>query len=130
MINADPGRVLLVVDDEDDIRVLLQMYLGPAGYDVRTANDGLEALERLADTHVDLMLLDLRMPKLDGWGVLQRMRDDPKFAAVPTVVLSAHASPEAARRALEAGAVAFLNKPVSQEDLLALLAEHLDRRDR
>ena len=69
------GARLLVVDDESDLVTLVRANLERAGFRVRTAADGLEALDRLRHEHVDLLLLDVMMPNLDGWGVLARLHE-------------------------------------------------------
>jgi CheY-like chemotaxis protein len=85
-----PGQYILVVDDDDDFRETLCEALSEAGYPVQQAADGQAALERIADEQPGMVLLDLKMPVLDGWGVMERMRKDPKSAAVPVLILSAY----------------------------------------
>jgi CheY-like chemotaxis protein len=108
----DPKRVL-VVDDEHDLRHFLELLMRSAGYDVDVAADGQEALDRIAARTPDLMLLDLMMPVMDGWAVLERLAGRRPPAVV---VLSAAADPD---RALRAGAAACVTKPFSVQALLA-----------
>jgi len=85
-----PGQYILVVDDDDDFREALSMVLGDAGYPVVQAANGQAALDRVAEETPGIILLDLKMPGIDGWGVMERMRGDAKSAAVPILILSAY----------------------------------------
>lgn len=116
---SSPGRILLVEDDEA-LRGVLAEVLADEGYDVLCASNGKEALDRLARSHADLILLDLVMPVMDGWAFRDAQRLDAHLANIPTVVLSASYPPDSARiRALEAEEV--LSKPVSMEHLILAL---------
>jgi DNA-binding response OmpR family regulator len=116
------GRIL-VVDDEPDILLLLRMNLEAEGHDVLLAADGEMALARIAEHKPDLVLLDVMMPLLDGWGVLEAI--DGQGRAV--VVVSAKADPRDAQKALELGALDYLTKPFDLDRLLAVVDEQLDR---
>jgi two-component system, OmpR family, response regulator MprA len=107
------GKLILVVDDEKAIRELLCRVLAIAGYEVEAAADGYEALERVSTRRPDLILLDLMMPVLDGWTVLDRLRDttDPP----PVVVVSAYLD---RGRAVAAGASGYIDKPFRSAELL------------
>ncbi|MBV9498622.1 MAG: response regulator [Acidobacteriaceae bacterium] len=110
------GR-LLIVDDEVAIRETLTELVGKDGRDILTASDGQEALERLIEVpRPCLILLDLMMPRMDGWEFLQRKSADPLIADIPTIVLSASGRP--------AGAKHQLAKPVDVERLLALVDQY------
>jgi CheY-like chemotaxis protein len=85
-----PGQYILVVDDDDDFRETLAEVLSEAGYPVQQAENGEVALARAGEEQPGIVLLDLKMPVLDGWGVMERMRQDPKTAAVPILILSAY----------------------------------------
>lgn len=117
---AERHPVLLAVDDEEDMRFLMELCFDSTGYEVRTASNGLEALEMLAADGIDLVFLDLRMPVLDGWAVLDRLREGPPLHDVPVVVVSAHASIEAQEEALRRGARSVLTKPYTRDELLEL----------
>jgi len=80
---------ILVVDDDPDVRRLVTLLLGAAGYDVDTAGDGLDAVIMLEDTQPDLLLLDLMMPDMDGWDVIDAVRAKPSRRNLPIVVMSA-----------------------------------------
>lgn len=118
------GRVL-VVDDNEDMRRYIHDLLAPA-YDVRMAVDGLDALELMAEDVPDLVLTDVMMPELDGFGLLRRMQADPALASVPVIMLSARAGEEGTLEGLEAGANDYLVKPFSARELLARVRVNLE----
>lgn len=105
-----PSRVL-VVDDEETIRRLLEKFLDHRGCDVDTASDGAEALASLRREQPDMLLLDIRMPKVDGLQVLRAIRQEG-LRVGPIWAISGYASDEGAKEALRLGAADFLNKPL------------------
>jgi CheY-like chemotaxis protein len=111
------GRILVVDDVARNIR-LLEALLSPEGYDVVTAGSGKEALERVTDRAPDLVLLDIRMPDVDGYEVCRRIRADPEGAFLPIIMVTS-AEDEERLRALEAGADDFVAKPLNPPELLA-----------
>ncbi len=110
-----PGQAILVVDDDDDFREALCEVLSEAGYPVDQAGNGELALRRVAAEKPGVMLLDLKMPVLDGWGVVERMRRDPSTADVPILILSAYGY-EWESELL--GAQGFVPKSVGMEEIL------------
>ena len=110
-----PGQSILVVDDDDDFREALGEVLSEAGYPVEQAGDGEAALRRIAAEKPGLVLLDLKMPVLDGWGVVERMRKDPATAHIPILLLSAYGF-EWESELL--GAQGFVPKSVGTEEIL------------
>ncbi len=106
---------ILVVDDEDKMRRLLELALIGLGHLVVKAGDGEEALERCAEAPFDLVLTDLRMPRLDGLGLLRRLRE--RGDTTPVVVLTAHGSVESAVEAMKLGAVDYLIRPFEMATL-------------
>lgn len=119
---------ILVVDDEPDIRMLVRMVLERAGHAVIEAANGNEALTALETSHPDLMLLDMRMPGLDGWAVLERMRAENWFARIPVVVLSAHVDAAASRKALQEGCSGYIGKPFRPQELVETVEKVLAER--
>lgn len=116
---AAPGRPrLLVVDDDYDSREALQQLLEPE-YEVVTASDGQEALEAALEQHPDVILLDLSMPRVDGFQVLERLRADPATVDIPVLVVSALSDNAVKVRGLDLGAVDYLQKPYSHSELRA-----------
>ena len=115
--------LILVVDDEPDILLLHRLNLEAAGHQVLLAADGSKALQRIADDAPDLVVLDVMMPVLDGWGVLDELRLQPE--PPPVLVVSAKSSQEDIDRAISSGAVAYLAKPFNADQLLGLVARLL-----
>lgn len=107
----------LVVDDEEDLRYLLRFELEAEGYDVVEAAGGSEALEVLDRQEVDLVLLDLSMPGLDGFAVLEEMRRRGLLPGVRVIAVSAHASEPTVQRALDLGSAGYLYKPFRSSEL-------------
>ena len=112
---------VLVVDDQPPNVRLLEAILSPRGYDVLTASSGEEALELIGAEDIDLVLLDILMPGMDGYEVCRRIRDQVDTAYLPVVMVTASGD-EQKVKALEAGADDFLTKPVNQSELLARVA--------
>jgi class 3 adenylate cyclase/CheY-like chemotaxis protein len=119
--SGTPAARVLVVDDQPANVRLLEAILAPRGYDVSTAASGEEALELLARSTPDLVLLDIVMPGLDGYEVCRRIRDRKDTAYLPVVMVTASGD-EQKVKALEAGADDFLTKPIDRSELLARVA--------
>jgi DNA-binding response OmpR family regulator len=123
------GQRILIVDDEPNVRLMLRTALESSGYRVLEAVDGLDALAQLERSPCDLVLLDLRMPKLDGMGTLARLRE--RGHATPVVMLTAHGSIPDAVAAMRLGAIDFLTKPITPGELRAVVGDVIERnRDR
>lgn len=116
---------ILIVDDEPNIRLVFRTSLEADGHTVVEAGDGEEALAMLRKEPFDLVLLDLRMPMVDGMETLRRMRDEGLH--VPVILISAHGSIPDAVRALRLGAIDFLTKPVVPDNLRVAVSEVLAR---
>jgi PAS domain S-box-containing protein len=127
--NGTRNRIL-VVDDEADIVGWLKHLLSHSGYRVTEAYDGIQALEAVAADKPDLILLDMKMPRMDGRTTLRRLRAEEEFRDIPVIVLSANAvTDDAERRQLvDLGVKRFMNKPVTMEQLIAEIQKHLDNR--
>lgn len=107
---------VLVVDDDEDIRTVIELTLGLRGHDVRGAEDGLAALEQLhAGARPSVILLDLRMPRMNGIEFLHALRSDPALAPIPVVVLTGDSA--AVPEAMAAGANGLLLKPIDNRAL-------------
>lgn len=108
---------VLVIEDSASVRRLIDVCLRPLGAEMRFAEDGLIGLEAARSSVPDVIILDIGLPGLDGWGVLSQLRTEPGTADVRVLVLTAHAQPEMADRAAEGGANAFMTKPFRPDDL-------------
>jgi two-component system, chemotaxis family, sensor kinase CheA len=109
---------LLVVDDALTVRELQRAILERAGYEVRTANDGLEALAMLAQQRAELVLTDVEMPNLDGFGLTARIRGEPRLANIPILMITSRNSDDDRRRGLEAGCDGYIIKSEFDEGRL------------
>ncbi len=107
---------VLIVDDESDIALILRLHLEDAGYTTMRAGDGIEALELLAANSYSLMLLDIRMPRLDGMEVLRQASQ--LYPSLPIIMMTAHGSEHIAVEAMKRGAADYIAKPFSSEELL------------
>jgi signal transduction histidine kinase/serine phosphatase RsbU (regulator of sigma subunit)/FixJ family two-component response regulator len=119
------GARVLVVDDNPDLRRYLTRLLSPF-WSVETADDGLRALETIRQRPPALVVTDVMMPRLDGFGLLQELRASPETQDLPVIMLSARAGEEAAIEGLESGADDYLGKPFSGRELLARVRAHLE----
>ena len=117
------ARTILVIDDERNMRWVLERALAKAGYDVVTAERGEQAIQRFARHAVDLVLLDLKMPGMDGMTVLRELRR--RDTTVPILLLTAYASVPTAVEALQIGASDYLRKPFDLETVLATINRHI-----
>lgn len=100
------------------MREMLLMVLQGAGFNVVQAEDGVEGLEALERSNPDIIITDINMPRMDGYGVIEGVRRDPRHRATPILVLSTESSPEKKQRAREAGATGWIVKPFQADALL------------
>jgi two-component system, cell cycle response regulator DivK len=116
---------ILIADDHDDNRELLQLLLQGAGYDVKEARDGCECLTLARSEPPDLIVMDLSMPVLDGWGVFRELKTDDRTRSIPCMAVTAHAELNRVA-AMETGFNAYISKPFSSELLLKTVASLLE----
>ncbi len=119
---------ILVVDDEPALTELIDFHLKRAGYEVTTAANGWEAIDAVQQCKPDIILLDLMLPDLDGFGVCEILRRDPLTATIPIIIISAWASPDSRNLGLELGAIDYLTKPFSPRDLVERVSMLLHAR--
>jgi CheY-like chemotaxis protein len=112
---------ILVVDDYVSNHRLMDFVLRQNGYKVLVATNGLQALDQLTRTSVDLVLTDLAMPKMDGLALLEHLRADARYADLPVVVITASVNDRDARRARSAGVTEFLTKPIESDHLVRIV---------
>ena len=120
-------KQILVVDDEPNLRRVLSAQLSRDGYDVHTSEDGEQALQMLAEHHIDLVITDLRMPKMDGMELLRRSL--AMEAELPIVMITAHGTVDNAVEALKTGAFDYITKPFDQTEVRAIVRKALKTRD-
>jgi DNA-binding response OmpR family regulator len=111
-------KKILAVDDEPSIRRLVEVNLQRAGYAITTAPDGQEALNQIARERPDMVLLDVMMPRMDGFELLRRLKADPTTANIPVLMLTAKAQDADVFRGLQSGADFYLTKPFNPKELL------------
>ena len=116
---------ILIVDDEADLVAVLRVGLEIEGFDVIEASDGEEGLRLARDKKPSLMLLDLMLPKLDGYKVCRMLKLDERFRHIPIIILSARAQDEDRRLALEMGADQYLTKPYEVKELIQHIRQRL-----
>ena len=133
MVNLPPAIILtmakiLVADDDPIIIQLLRVNLEMEGYDVVTAGDGQDAVEKATKEDPDLIILDVMMPRMDGWAARLEILKDPNLADTPVIFLSARAQQADLKKGLDAGAVEYVTKPFDPIDLLAIVEQVLEGR--
>ena len=111
-------KKILIAEDERDIRDLISFTLRFAGYDVIAVNDGLEAVELVPQEVPDLILMDVRMPRMTGYEACKRIKANEETAHIPVVFLSAKGQDTEVKEGLEAGAVEYLLKPFAPNELI------------
>lgn len=129
------AQKILVVDDEPDVLLLCRVNLEFEGYDVVEAHDGEQAMQQVRAERPDAVLLDVMMPKMDGWQVLAAIKDDPELAHIPVVMLTAKVQDQDQIRGWSSGAAEYITKPFSPlalsqvvEDVLSNDPEEEERR--
>lgn len=129
-MNAPPtaaSQLIVVGDDDDDVRELIEFRLTRAGYEVVTGKNGEEALGLIRAKHPALAVLDIMMPKLDGYEVTRQLRSDPGTDRIPVILLTASVQDAAVTKGFEAGADDYMKKPFSPQELLARVRSILGR---
>ena len=119
------SQCVLIVDDEPNIVISLEFLLKREGFAVSLARDGEEGLAAIRAQRPDLVVLDVMMPKLDGYAVLQAVRADPELAATRILMLTAKGREAEQKKGLTLGADAYMSKPFSTHDLIAKARELL-----
>ena len=125
-----PTRVptVMVVDDSLTVRKITGRLLTREGYHVLAAKDGVDALEQLAETLPDVMLVDIEMPRLDGFDLTRHIRANERLKHIPIIMITSRTASKHRDYAFEIGVNHFLGKPYQEEELLAHIAEHVKNR--
>ena len=117
--------VILVVDDEPVTQLMLGLMLQRSNYKVITAVDGQDAMNHLANEKIDLAIIDVNMPKMDGMTMLQRLRADKRFEKLPVIMFTAQGQERIRQEAAQKGATGFLTKPASSTEVTNTVARFL-----
>jgi PAS domain S-box-containing protein len=125
LVAKDRGKRILIADDNAEARLLLRELLEPYGFEIAEAEDGTQVEERLASFQPELILMDWRMPRMDGLEAMRRIRARMYTCQPKVVIFTAYAFDENRQEALEAGADDFMSKPVKNEELYAVLENQL-----
>ncbi|MBO9369763.1 MAG: response regulator [Chloroflexi bacterium] len=118
---------ILVAEDEKDIRELIAFTLRFAGFDVLLATNGAEAVEVAEAERPDLVILDVRMPRMSGYEACRRLKENPKTASLPIVFLSAKGQDSEIQQGLESGAEEYILKPFAPDELIQQVRDILNR---
>ncbi len=118
-------KTIMTADDSASIRQMVNFTLTQAGYNVVEAVDGVDALEKLGDNKVDMLITDLNMPNLDGIGLIKEVRAKPEYKFSPIVLLTTESSGEKKVEGKKAGATGWIVKPFKPEQLLAVVKKVL-----
>jgi two-component system chemotaxis response regulator CheY len=111
-------KTILTIDDSRVMREMLAKVLREAGFNIMQAEDGVAGLEVLEEANPDVIITDINMPRMDGYGVIHGVRNNALYRAVPILVLSTESAPEKKQRAREAGATGWIVKPFKSEALI------------
>lgn len=112
---------ILAVDDSRTMRHMLEEALTGAGFDVELAEDGIDGLDKLPDAAPDLVITDINMPRMDGFGFIENVRAQSDWAAVPILVLTTESGEALKQRARKAGATGWIVKPFDEDKLVAVI---------
>lgn len=125
LLEHKPMTKILVIEDEESVRENILELLEVEGFDTLAAENGLIGLAKAQQQHPDLILCDIRMPELDGYGVLTALRAQPATATIPFMFLTAKAAKNELKRGIELGANAYITKPFALKELLKAIAQAL-----
>ena len=118
-------KTVLLVDDSRVTREVLKVFLIATGVKLIEASDGVEALQRVRDERPDLVVADVKMPRLNGFDLCRALQSDPATRAIPVLILTSNADPETIERCRSAGAREVLSKPIQPKPLLAAVHRHI-----
>lgn len=121
-----PKRILIVEDEDDNLLLVVHILKYMLGQqDILIARDGLEAVRMAYDSHPDIILMDLTLPKLNGWEATRSLRNDQQFRSTIIVALTAHAMTGDRDQALQAGCDTYLAKPINIDEFIRVIEPHL-----
>ncbi len=117
------AKRILIVDDDEMVRIALNELLRPEGYEVIIVSGGKEAIKKIDESSYDLLMLDIIMPEMDGFELCRKIRERENYRETPIVFLTAKSREEDKAEGLEAGANLFLSKPISPDKLLEIVSD-------
>jgi DNA-binding response OmpR family regulator len=123
------SKKVLIVDDETNIVISLEFLIAQAGYNLRVAHNGQEAMEQVAAFEPDLILLDVMMPHINGFEVCRRVRENPSWQRIKIIMLTAKGREVEVTKGLDLGADAYVTKPFSTKELLAQVRDILGNNE-
>ncbi|HZX48379.1 MAG TPA: response regulator [Nitrospirota bacterium] len=121
------GKNVMVVDDCRTTRKIVSLYLNNAGYKTIGAGNGVEAIEKLVSSEVDIIISDLNMPQMDGAGLVEWVRSNPSYREIPFIILTTENDVLRKSDLIQKGASAFLSKPITKENLVEEVTRILER---
>ena len=116
------AKSILIVDDDEMVRIALRELLKPEGYEIEAVGSGKEALERISEKIYDLLIFDIIMPEMDGFELCRQVRSREDYTDVPVVFLTAKSREEDRAHGIDVGANLFLSKPISPSKLLDIIS--------
>ena len=122
-------KKVLVVDDDKKSRYLVSFLLEKEGFKVIIATNGLEGIEAARKQQVDLIIMDVKMPKMDGYETTKRIRRLEKYKSIPIIALTSYAMTEDKERALKAGCTGYIPKPITSETFISEIKKFLEVKD-
>ncbi len=125
-----PKKKILLVDDSSTVLLLHRMMLSHCGYELLTARDGQEALDKASSEHPDLIFLDILMPRMDGFQACRALRSRSETRTVPIILVTTRGEPHYVRQGFESGCTDYITKPFDGEELLAKVRSHLEEARR
>ena len=121
---------VMIVDDSLTVRKITGRLLAREGYQVLTAKDGVEALEQLLDVVPEVMIVDIEMPRMDGFDLTRNIRADARLKAIPIIMITSRTADKHRAYAIEIGVNNYLGKPYQEEELLQLVADYVSRQQK
>ncbi|MGE5806079.1 MAG: response regulator [Ignavibacteria bacterium] len=119
-------KVILIADDSPSIRKFISFALAENGYDIISAGDGMEALEKLPKEPVNLIITDLNMPNVDGFELIKSIRSSPEYRNIPIIILSSLSGKEEIEKGLNYGANSYLIKPFNSKKILYEVSKYIN----
>ncbi|MFC1495999.1 PleD family two-component system response regulator [Candidatus Margulisiibacteriota bacterium] len=126
MAEEKPKKIL-IVEDAPEVLMILENFLRVHGFEVQTALDAYQGLDRIESDMPDLILLDVRMPGMDGYQFCEKIKTDEKYKHVPIIIVSVKCSPEDVKKGIDKGASAYIPKPFDPDEVIAKVKELLSQ---